>query len=356
MSSRNPKHDHVGLSRRGVLGAGSLLAATAPALALLPGQPATARPTGGGPTAPIPPNAVGPSIPASGYLYEEIGDNLFWLTDGLYQMMFLVTDEGVLAVDAPPTLGNNILRAIRKVTRKSVKHAVYSHAHADHVGAMVLYEDAELWSHAAVARSLRVANDPNRPVPERARTFRRSQEIQLGGERLRLDYRGPNHAPGNLFVYAPRQRVLMLVDVIFPGWVPFAYLAVSSNIPGWITAHEKALDYPFTTLVGGHLTRLGTRDDVRTQQAYITELRSRAEYELTHVDLEAILETIDATNPWAVFEAYLDAVATQTAEYIEPRWITRLGGADVFTNENAWTMAESLRLDYGLLDPFGIHP
>jgi hypothetical protein len=27
-------------------------------------------------------------------------------------MMFLVTGEGVVAVDAPPTLGNNILRAI----------------------------------------------------------------------------------------------------------------------------------------------------------------------------------------------------------------------------------------------------
>ena len=51
----------------------------------------------------------------------------------------------------------------------------------------------------------------------------------------------------------------MLVDVVFPGWVPFAYLAESQNIPGWLEAPAQALRYPFHTFVGGHLTRLGTR-------------------------------------------------------------------------------------------------
>ena len=68
-------------------------------------------------TAPVPPPAKGPAIPKSGYLVEEIEDRVFWLTDGLYQMIFLVTGEGVVAVDAPPTIGNNILRAIKGVTR-----------------------------------------------------------------------------------------------------------------------------------------------------------------------------------------------------------------------------------------------
>ena len=51
----------------------------------------------------------------------------------------------------------------------------------------------------------------------------------------------------------------MLVNVVFPGWVPFAYLAESQNIPGWLEAPAQALRYPFHTFVGGHLTRLGTR-------------------------------------------------------------------------------------------------
>jgi glyoxylase-like metal-dependent hydrolase (beta-lactamase superfamily II) len=88
---------------------------------------------------PVPELAKGAAIPESGYFLDEIEDRLFWLTDGLYQMIFLVCHDGVIAVDAPPTLGRNISRAIRWVTNLDVTHAVYSHHHADHAGAMSLY-------------------------------------------------------------------------------------------------------------------------------------------------------------------------------------------------------------------------
>ncbi|MGA2929435.1 MAG: helix-turn-helix domain-containing protein, partial [Solirubrobacteraceae bacterium] len=65
-----------------------------------------------------------PAVSDEGYVLEEIGDRLFWLADGFYQMMFLITDDGVIAVDAPPTRGHNIRRAIRKVTKTEVTHAV----------------------------------------------------------------------------------------------------------------------------------------------------------------------------------------------------------------------------------------
>ena len=60
----------------------------------------------------LPEAAKGPPIPAKGYLVQQIKDGLYWLTDGAYQTMFMVTDKGVVAVDAPPTIGNNYLKAI----------------------------------------------------------------------------------------------------------------------------------------------------------------------------------------------------------------------------------------------------
>lgn len=39
---------------------------------------------------------------AKGYLVSEIKDKVYYVTDGIYQMMFIVTSEGVVAVDAPP--------------------------------------------------------------------------------------------------------------------------------------------------------------------------------------------------------------------------------------------------------------
>jgi hypothetical protein len=64
----------------------------------------------------IPESAKGPAIPGKGYLVEEIGDNLYLVTDGSYNTMFLVTDEGVVAIDAPPSIGQNYLKAIAEVT------------------------------------------------------------------------------------------------------------------------------------------------------------------------------------------------------------------------------------------------
>ena len=294
-------------------------------------------------------------MPEAGYVMDEIADGVFWLSDGAYQSMFVLTDEGVIAIDAPPTLGNNILRAIARVTRKPITAVVYTHQHSDHVGAMSIYPDGvPFYAQRVTADRLVALADPHRPPA--TVIFEDTLTIDAGDHSLRLDYPGPNHAEGNIFVFVPEQRVLMLVDVIFPGWVPFSNLALSANVPGFIKAHEQALDYDFDTLVGGHVTRPGTPHDVRVQLEYMTDLRVTAEAALSSVDLEATLAPVDPGNVWAVFRGYLDAVAAQTADELVPRWKDRLGGADVFTLPNAWAMAESLRLDLNSMGPFGIVP
>lgn len=90
-------------------------------------------------TTQLPEAAKGPPIPTKGYLVQQIGDGLYWLTDGAYQTMFMVTDKGVVAVDAPATIGNNYLKAIAEVTTKPVTHVIYSHAHIDHIGAAGIF-------------------------------------------------------------------------------------------------------------------------------------------------------------------------------------------------------------------------
>jgi glyoxylase-like metal-dependent hydrolase (beta-lactamase superfamily II) len=335
--------------------AAGLTAAAVPAASLLGHPAASAATRAASPaTVPVPPPAKGPAIPKSGYLVEEIAERTYWLTDGVYQMMFLTTAAGVVAVDAPPTIGQNILRAIASVTKAGVTHAIYSHHHADHTGAMALYDGARLYAHREVTGLLRQARDPNRPLPHV--TFDDHLTVTAGGDRIELAYHGPNHSPGNIFTYLPTQRVLMLVDVVFPGWVPFAYLAQSQNIPGWLEAPAQALGYPFQTFIGGHLTRLGTRDDVAIQQEYIAELKAEAANAIDTFDVSTVFQSVDPTNPWAVFSAYLDGVAAQATSAVVPHWTSRLGGADVYTQANAYQLVESLRIDYGHLGPFGIHP
>jgi len=303
--------------------------------------------------APVPETARGPEIPEKGYLVEELGEGLYYITEGVYQVMFVTTGEGVIVVDAPPTIGENVLNAIEEVTDESITHVVYSHYHADHIGAASLYpDDAEVIAYERTAETLAQFDDPNRPQP--TTTFDGSYVLEVGDQRLELDFRGANHTPDNIFVYAPDQQVLMFVDVIFPGWVPFKNLAISQDIPGYIEAHDQVLEYDFETFIGGHLTRLGTREDVRIQREFIGDLRGNVREGIETIELGPVVEEVGAENPWVLFDAYLNAIVEQATDETLDKWLGELGGADVFTASHAFVMLEALRVDYGILGPFGL--
>ena len=72
--------------------------------------------------------------------------------------------------------------------------------------------------------------------------------------------------------------------------------------------------------------------------------------------LETVKSSVDTTNVWALYGGYWDAVAAVAADDVAPRWIDRLGGADIFTLPNAWAMAQTLRIDDSFTGPFGITP
>jgi glyoxylase-like metal-dependent hydrolase (beta-lactamase superfamily II) len=351
-------------SRRAFLNRAALVAAAPTAAAMLGGAlapgPARAAATDDWPRyAPIPPGSLGPPLNAEGYYVGRIRDNLFWITDSYYQVMFLSTSDGVVLVDAPPTIGHNLLRAIRAVTREigrpsRVTHLVYSHSHADHIGAAPIFgPHVERIAHVECHRLLRAARDPNRPLP--TVTFTDRYDLRVGGERLHLRYHGPNHSPDNIFVYAPRHRTLMVVDVIYPGWVPFKNLALTQDIPGWLRAHEVVMSYPWRTIVGGHLGRLGVRADARLQQEYLDDLDISVRRTMAELDPVPLIQRY-GDNAWAIFEAYLDVAATQAAAPVVAKYLGRLAAADVLTFDNAFALFESLRIDVGELGPFRIRP
>ncbi|MFJ8798783.1 MBL fold metallo-hydrolase [Streptomyces sp. NPDC102487] len=310
--------------------------------------------------APVPTAATGPAVNEQGYFVGRIKGNLYWVTDSYYQAMFLSTREGVVLVDAPPTIGNNLLRAIADVTRANgrpskVTHLVYTHTHADHIGSAPLFgKHVVRIAHSETRRLLRLEADPNRPLP--TVTFDDHFDLRVGGERLELAYHGPNHSPDNIFVYAPDHATLMVVDVLYPGWVPFKNLAVSQDIPAWVKAQDTAMSYPWTTLVGGHLGRLGVRADGDVQKRYIADLTDSVKAAMSLDPTPYFQKYGPSGNSWAIFKTYLDAVAQQAAGPVIAKYTGVLAAADVFTLDNAATMLESLRIDAGILGPFGTHP
>lgn len=230
--------------------------------------------------APVPDAAKGVQIaPDKGYYVKEIADGLYWVTEGAYTSMFLTTGQGVIVVDAPPTIGDKLLKAIAEVTDEPITHVIYSHSHADHISAAGLYPATATYiAHEDTKARLERMSDPNRPapygvfvggsaVPLPTVTFADSYTLKVGNQTLELAYRGDDHEPGNIYVYAPKQKVLLKIDIVFPGWTPFIDLAVSEDTLGYLKAHDIILSYDFDWLVSGHFGRLATREDVEVQKA-----------------------------------------------------------------------------------------
>ena len=254
-----------------------------------------------------------------------------------------MTSAGVIPVDAPPMMGANYLKAIAEVTAQPIKYLIYSHEHTDHIGAAYLFpKDVGIVAQKETAEILAQRKDPRRPIP--TITFVDSYELRLGDQSLTLNYPGINHERGNIFIYSPRQKTLMLVDVIYPGYMPYKNLGIAEDVPGYLEVQRKALVYDFSTFVGGHVTRFGDRRDVQLSLEFVTDLQESAREALSLLTLPDFAKTnaSKAKDKWDLHNEYERAVADRCYNELLPRWQTRLADSQTYLRDNCWSMLESI--------------
>ena len=148
---------------------------------------------------------------------------------------FIVTDEGVVVVDAlaSPRQGEQLVRTIRGVTDRPITWLVLTHHHPDHhfgavalrgAGARVIAhpdkrvlaseggEDALIADWVRVVgldamRGFEFANTPDRPVTT-------ADTLRLGGRIVVVSHPGAGHSAGDLIVWLPEERVLFAGDLL----------------------------------------------------------------------------------------------------------------------------------------------
>ena len=307
---------------------------------------------------PIPATAQGLQ-PATGktYIAESIGDDLWWIGNGAYMVMLMAGPDGVALVDAPPSMDGMLVEAVAELTGgRSVTHLIYSHHHGDHIGAAARFSEATIVAQAETTALLArgepcedCIDDPD-PRPRPTVTFSESYHLDLGdGQVLDLRYHGPNHSRGNIVIHAPNHRALMVVDVVYPGYVPFDLLAVSSDIPGWVSALDDVLSYDFDVLVGGHISRTGSREDVQLAKSYVGDLREAATRALADNQrsdiIPAAIATFGPADGWWLTNRHTEAVVAQCATDIRQAWTGRLAGVETFADSHCKRMQFSLRID-----------
>lgn len=313
-------------------------------------------------------------------------DDVYYLTDGNYQTLAILHSygQGIILVDAPEPLPfsnpspdpnfnvppYDIVTVLEdKFPGVPVTHMIYSHGHTDHIGGAKKIKDrwpsAKIISHILTRKLLKKINDPRRPAPRLRNTFLNKRTLRIGGQKIELHYFGNIHQAGNTYIYLPRKKVLMVVDVVYPGWVPFRRLALSENIRGWLKGHDTILKFDFKTLVPGHLTILGddeapsgisAKQHVIWAKQYNDEIA--AAINAGYRDISTLFEGVGVVggvlgNPfataakWALFSAFYDASTQRCVEALKNStsdWKGKLAGEETFNFSNCEAYFVAARL------------
>jgi len=343
-------------NRRSFLARGAALAAVPTVAALATGvlaDQASASTAAGSALpdfAPIPTSALGPAVNADGYYVGRVERNLYYVTDATYQAAFLTTKEGVVLFDAPPTIGHNLQRAIDQIASDNgvpnkVTHIVYSHHHADHLGASSLFgQDVVRIGQIQTKELLASEHDPTRPLPDV--TYQNSYSLRVGGERVDLAWRGTNHTADNTYIHFPDHDTLMLVDINLPRWVPFDSFNLNEDVQGSIAAADVAMAYPWKHFIGGHMGRIGTRDDMVLYQDYVNDIIAGVTSALTAIDPTPYFAKY-GDNEWAAVQQYQAAQVAYASAPVIKKYLGTLAAVDVYTASTAFVLLESIRLDLG---------
>jgi glyoxylase-like metal-dependent hydrolase (beta-lactamase superfamily II) len=213
------------------------------------------------------------------WLVEDLGGGtyLFRWKKGFYLSAFLVTSEGVVAIDPIDKLAASHYRqAIASVTSAPIRAIIYSHDHRDHiVGAAELAPDAEVIAHPKTAARIAVRGDTDILPP--SRLVKDEDELSFGQHRIEVHYFGPNHSQSNIALLLPTGsgRLLVFVDSVEPGVAPYRELP-DTDVMGYLHSLDCAAQLEFDYVIGGHCGP-GEPEWVRQYRQYLTDLLAATE-------------------------------------------------------------------------------
>ena len=288
--------------------------------------------------------------PAIGYAVKSFGGGVYVISDNGWQSAFLVTDEGVIVFDAPASFGKNIPAAIAKVTDKPVKILVYSHSHKDHIGGSAAFKnipDLQIVALERVSDFLKEMNDPSRLLPNA--TFKTAKTITLGGKTVELTAHHYHSQEGDLFIYIPHAKFMMAIDSVTAGYAPFQGFDLSTNFHEYLKVFDELLAYDFDNFCGRHLTDTGSKKDVEITKEFTYDVYNTVKRIHNNLDQGAVVaegaKTVGPDNEFLLFKVVLDKVTKDAIAELQPRWINRLAGVDVWLESHVRTALIYVRWD-----------
>ena len=204
---------------------------------------------------------------------------------------FVVTPAGVVVMDAlgSPILAQKLIAEIKKITNQKVVAVIVSHYHADHIyglqefkriGAKI-YAQGEgrnyLSSETAKQRLIVSQRDfapwvnANTKLITADVWIDQKLKLSIGGVDFFISRVGPAHAPEDLMVYVPSEKVLFAGDLVFRGRIPFVGNADSK---GWLKGLDEIEKFNPNIVIPGHGNySVKPSEDIAFTRNYLKYLR-----------------------------------------------------------------------------------
>jgi cyclase len=259
------------------------------------------------------------------------------------------SDDGVVIVDthSKPSAARLIVQELRGLTAKPVRYVVNTHFHWDHWHGNEVYPAAypnaeiitnQITREAMATKGLKRIQDHIRQGPGEIAQIKANIATAASGERraqladdlkhaeayhaevkalkpalptmafdrtmklyrrdreIHLLYLGRAHTEGDVFVYLPKEKVVITGDAVI-GWTPFMGDGYPSD---WATTLDRLAELDFTHMIMGHGEVAG-RDWLRTFRGYVHDM---VEAVRTEVMRGATLEEAQRRVPEALAPTY----------------------------------------------------
>jgi glyoxylase-like metal-dependent hydrolase (beta-lactamase superfamily II) len=292
-----------------------------------------------------------PVDPHKGYAVRLLKPEVYMITEGAYESMFVTTGKGVVLFDAPPSFARYISRAVAETTKEPIVMLVYSHVHVDHIGGAGLvvkeHPGIEILAEQGTADFLRDVQDPSRPVP--TRTFSERYTLEVGSLTANLSL-GRWHSPeGDLLILIPDKKVLMAIDAFSAGATPFLGLDLTENMHEYLRFFDQVQAMDFDVMVPGHHSTPATKEDLAIARSYVADVYETITRILKedHSTLKTQAVQKYHDNTWAVASVLIRDAVDECAREITGRWITKLEGVDIWAASHCQTALIYAEWDVG---------
>lgn len=208
----------------------------------------------------------------------KVTDGVFMLehSRGSGNSTVIFTDDGVVVFDFHIETADQTLEFVRKNTDKKVKYLITSHSAGDHAsGSWHFREDKPIWiAHKNQVRDLQMqereafyerkrSNDPRYAAYKKGDLgqpdigFEGSMNLYFGGLTFVMTHEGRGHSTGDVTVYIPQKRVMLMGDLldteIHPGQGDSGGIYFS-NVGGWLVILDRVMARHLSvdTYIPGH--------------------------------------------------------------------------------------------------------